>query len=386
MVLQKKIRNQVHFSMKKTIAILLAALMLLSLAACAAKDGAPKSDGEQTAAGAVSGEMYDAGQVSVLIPDGWNAVPQHDVFADDANAMLPDVINVCKGGTTADDLYSHPYVRIDFGGTSKTLMMASKSYYEDAEDIEPLTTGSHSWNGFKCSNYGTPMTVLFCEETPIQYQACVFTDTAGGKLSLEDADVQAILASVCPSDEADAAAAGTQQPAEPAQDGASDPSSLYARYRGDWHGMVGFRSCSGKWEAVNGEEYPAIARFKVGDEGAIHPFIGVYVEDAPFEHLIAEWDEASGGMRLRGTWKRADFENALVTEQDGTLHVEIPLQRDDAAMTMVLNFRRLDDTGWTDENPRLTETTIEKCKGMSFDDLADMFGISFADYPSEDKG
>ena len=373
--------------MKKLTAVFLALVMVLSLAACTAVQNLlpGKSDGGDTTA-QVSGETFDAGRISVLVPSGWNAIPQHDVFSDDPNTMLTDVINVCKGGSAPEDLFSKPYIRFDFGGKDKTLYMADKDFYEDVVDLEPLTTGDHTWNGYSCNNYGTPLTVLFCEEGEIQYQASVFTETSGGKISLEDADVLAILASIAPTSEEDAAAsegpaAGAAQQAEES----SDNSALYSRFRGDWHGMVGFRNCTDGYAQIDNADYPAIARFKVDSDGEIHPFIAIYVENTPFENLSAEWDTDYDAMRLRGTWQTADFDE-LIWEKNGTLSVEIPVTNTLGSLTLVLNFRRLDDTGWTDEDPRLTETTIERCMGMSFDDLAEMFEIPFTDYPSEDVG
>ena len=110
--------------MKKLIAILLAALMLLSLAACGDKPAENTTDTETAAesgeTAAVTGETFDAGDITVTVPSGWTAIPQHDVFSDDPKAMLTDVVNVCKGGKTADDLFSKPYIRFDFGTSGET--------------------------------------------------------------------------------------------------------------------------------------------------------------------------------------------------------------------------------------------------------------------------
>lgn len=56
---------------KKLLALLLAALMLLSLAACG--DKAPKDPAD------VKGTTYETSMISVLVPDGWKEFPKSDI-------------------------------------------------------------------------------------------------------------------------------------------------------------------------------------------------------------------------------------------------------------------------------------------------------------------
>lgn len=172
--------------------------------------------------------------------------------------------------------------------------------------------------------------------------------------------------------------AGSEEPA-------ADPALFWARFRGDWHGMMGFRECTGKYEYLQNEEVTAIVRFKVFESGAINPFVGVHVEDTPFEHLYAEFAPDKDCILLKGQWIHAEFADVEVREENGLLSFTVPISKDTGSLEMVFNLRRLDDTGWSDEDPRLDEETVEHCVGMSFDDLAKLNGYSFADYPSEDK-
>lgn len=179
----------------KVVSVLLCVMLCAALlTACGEGGGTTATDPAE-----VTGETFDAGKVSALVPSGWKAFPQHDVFSDDPNTMLPDVINIIKGGTSDSDMFTKPYIRFDFGGEDKELYFTDKDFYDDVVDIEPITTGEHTWTGFSCTSLGYKMTILFCEEGNIQYQATVYTEQSGGKISLEDADVQAILASVAPS-------------------------------------------------------------------------------------------------------------------------------------------------------------------------------------------
>jgi len=196
--------------MKKIFALILALVMCASvLAGCGSKPSdntttTPDSGTQQDTQGStdVSGEMYDAGNVQALVPDGWKAFASLDVFSDEPDATDPNVVSICKGGETDLDLFSKPYIRFDFYGPDKEMMMDMDSYkefYENVKDIDPITTGDHTWTGFEATSSDVPLTILWAEEGEYQYQASIFTEASSGSISLSDSDVQAILASVAPS-------------------------------------------------------------------------------------------------------------------------------------------------------------------------------------------
>lgn len=69
----------------------------------------------------------------------------------------------------------------------------------EAVDLEPVTIGDYTWNGFTGKSIGTPIAVLWTgEEGEDQIQLTICLKN-GDKISLEDADVQAIIASITPS-------------------------------------------------------------------------------------------------------------------------------------------------------------------------------------------
>ena len=179
----------------KLVSVLLCVVLCAVLLTACGEQAAPAA----TDPAEVTGETFDAGKVSALVPNGWKAFPQHDVFSDDAKAMLPDVINIIKGGSSDTDMFTKPYIRFDFGDAEKTLYFTDKDFYDDVADLEPITTGEHTWNGFSCTSLGYKMIILCCEDGDLQYQATIYTEQSNGKISLDDADVQAILASVAPS-------------------------------------------------------------------------------------------------------------------------------------------------------------------------------------------
>lgn len=183
--------------MKKLFAMMLVLVMVFAFVACG-EDAAPASDGGENAS-EITGEVYDAGNVQVLAPAGWKAFGVSDVFAEEENAMDPDVVQVCKGGETEMDLWSKPYIQINYYGPDTDMMQPSKDFYDNAEDIEPLTAGSYTWTGFTCESLGSAIAILWAEDGEHQYQASVYLEAGGQSISLNDADVQAILASVTPS-------------------------------------------------------------------------------------------------------------------------------------------------------------------------------------------
>lgn len=194
--------------MKKLIALLLALTMVVCFAACGGEEGgtnAPDNGGsnvsdnnETNKPAEVSGETYDAGNVSVLVPDGWKAFPVSDMWSDEENATDPDQVNVVKGGESEFDLLTKPYIQVVHYGPESTMMTPSKDFYADAADVASITTGSLTWQGFSAVGLlDSSMIILWTGEAEgHQYQVTVFDKTDDGQIALTDADVQAILGSL----------------------------------------------------------------------------------------------------------------------------------------------------------------------------------------------
>ena len=191
-------------------ALILAALMcMVLLAGCGKEEEAAASETNKTEKtdmeasektdAEVPGEIFDAGNVQALVPEGWKAFPQSDAFSDEEGATDPDVITICKGAETDLDLMSKPFVRFDYYGPDTEMGGGMKDWYSNVEDLEPIQCGPYTWEGFTTTDYGL-MAVLTAEDGKHQYQASVYLKTDDGSISLEDDDVLAILASVKPSD------------------------------------------------------------------------------------------------------------------------------------------------------------------------------------------
>jgi len=73
-------------------------------------------------------------------------------------------ISICKDGESDLDLFYKPYVRFDYYDPYTEMMKPSSEWYENVEDIEPFTTGTHTWSGFKAEDDYGKMAVLWAEE------------------------------------------------------------------------------------------------------------------------------------------------------------------------------------------------------------------------------
>lgn len=193
--------------MKKLIALLLALTMVVCFAACGGEEGgtnAPDNGGsnvsdnnETNKPAEVSGETYDAGNVSALIPDGWKAFPVSDMWSEEENATDPDQLNIVKGGETEFDLLTKPYIQIVHYEPG-SMITPSKEYYENAADVESITAGGLTWEGFSGEGLlGDTLIVMWTTNADgHQFQLNIFNKTDAAEFALTDADVLAILGSI----------------------------------------------------------------------------------------------------------------------------------------------------------------------------------------------
>ncbi len=190
--------------MKKLIAILLVLTMMFALVACGEEEektddpatDAPVVDDGGSAA-AVSGETYNVGSFTVLVPTGWMEVAVDDMWSDDGGTD-PNKVQIIKDGTSEFDVFSKAYIQIDYYGPETDMMAPSSEWYDEAADLEPVVAGDYTWTGFSAVSGGNPMTVLCTGEAGgPQYQATIWGN-GENTVAVTDADVLAILASVAP--------------------------------------------------------------------------------------------------------------------------------------------------------------------------------------------
>lgn len=238
--------------MRKIFALILAAMMCMALLSGCGKEEAAESDKvtSHKATGStednvdtkpeIAGEMYDTGEFRALVPEGWQAFPVTDVFSED-NAVDTSCFHIIKDGTSDLDLFSKPYVRFDYYGSDTMMMKPDSSWYENVEDVAPMQLGEHSWSGFTGEDGYGKMAVLWAEEGDIQYQVTIWLEVENKKITLEDTDVQAILASVEPSDGTVSSGGGTS---------GSETAAIgnYDWWDGDWYGWWAIKNGTGVYQ------------------------------------------------------------------------------------------------------------------------------------------
>ena len=184
--------------MKKIIALLLALLLVASLTACGGKTEAGTAGSDGSADAAPQGETMSTENFRVLVPDGWKGFEVSDFTSDEEGAMDPNSLQICKDGETELDIFTKPYVQIFHYGPEDTMYTPDSSWYDDVEDLEPMTIGDRTWNGFTGSSLDVPMAVLWTEGAEHSYQLNIVLESSEGSITLDDADFQAIVASIAP--------------------------------------------------------------------------------------------------------------------------------------------------------------------------------------------
>lgn len=165
--------------MKKVLALILAVGMVIGMCACG------------SGSGKVKGETFDTGVISVLVPDGW--MKKDVVFDEEVDKTQ---IQLFKGAKSDDDIWVTPYVSVKHYYPEENASVDNTLYfYEDVETLDDVTIGDITWNASKGSFGGTEQIIL-STGTPTEYIIFISTDVAGNTLSLDDADVQAIISSI----------------------------------------------------------------------------------------------------------------------------------------------------------------------------------------------
>lgn len=175
---------------KKGFALLLAAILCLTVFTACGKDEAPETPE------AVKGETYETEMLSALVPEGWKAFQGADSFDEYEGEYDPTTLNIIKGGESDWDIFTKPYVQvIYYPDNSDNLMYVAKDWYDDVVDLEPMKLGGYTWNAFTGSSFDYPVAVLWTDGD-VQIQIAVMLEVEGNKISLDDMDVQAIIESV----------------------------------------------------------------------------------------------------------------------------------------------------------------------------------------------
>lgn len=173
--------------MKKLLSMMLALVMVFAVIACTPK--APETPEE------VTGETYDTGEFTALVPEGWMAFPSSDMWDEYEGDYDPTGLQICKDAKSEWDLFSKPCITINYYEDA-TEFVSAKSWYDDAQDITPFDLGNYSWTGYTATSLDLPYTILEGTDGVSVMQVSILTENSGNSIALEDADVQAIIMSI----------------------------------------------------------------------------------------------------------------------------------------------------------------------------------------------
>ncbi|MBR2639881.1 MAG: hypothetical protein IKD39_04870, partial [Oscillospiraceae bacterium] len=151
--------------MKRIIAFLL--VFILCFSGCGSDEPSvnpEQNNPESSSSPEISGEVFSAGNVKALVPEGWMAFTIADVFAETAGEKDPDVIQICKDAESDWDIFTNPYVQINYYGPDVEFFAPGKDWYTDTEDIKPFKAGSHEWEGFTGYSDEYLFAMLWCIE------------------------------------------------------------------------------------------------------------------------------------------------------------------------------------------------------------------------------
>ena len=202
--------------MKKKIAVMvLGGVMALSLAACGSSSGGNNADNGTTntqtdtadgggddgaAEASAGGETYDTGVFSVTVPDGWTAADYPDVFQESEDGIDHNSLYVIKGGASADDILTYPYIMITYAPDTTYWDMDMSDMYDDYEVIESMEINGQEWAGYSYSSLDVPGVFLYrnlnADSDEGYVSVSVVLEASKGSVSIEDADVQEIISSI----------------------------------------------------------------------------------------------------------------------------------------------------------------------------------------------
>lgn len=173
-----------------------------------------------------------------------------------------------------------------------------RDFYENVVDIEPFTTGPYTWTGYTCESLGTKCAVIDTT-SPFQISVNFTLESSKGKISLEDADVLAILGSIEVKDDPKPATDDEDgwdddtddwnwddEEEDPVPEEPADP--LLEFWNGDWYGWWTVINCQGKYEELEGSWWDACAVIDIGSDytGSIE----IWDEDGSRDDILCDAD------------------------------------------------------------------------------------------------
>ena len=134
--------------------------------------------------------IFNSGRFSVTVPDGWLAF----CGTDSGGKATQKKIHIYKGITLQTDIFTHAGITVCFFG-KEDYYLSPKSFYDNIVDMEPISIGSYTWNGYTCTSLGYPYIMLDTEKDGYIFQVMILMKNGEHGISLDDTDVRLIIGS-----------------------------------------------------------------------------------------------------------------------------------------------------------------------------------------------
>ncbi len=139
----------------------------------------------------MNGQLFDNGILRVFLPSGWKLF----YGIDSDGKASPKKLHIYKDAQTELDIFTKAGITICFYGENE-IFLSPRFFYDDACDIEPFESGGKLWNGFTCSSFGYPYTMLDSKDNGVTFQVMILTKNGEHEISLNDEDVRAVIESI----------------------------------------------------------------------------------------------------------------------------------------------------------------------------------------------
>ena len=143
----------------------------------------------------MSGQLFKNGILRVFVPSGWKLF----YGIDSDGTASPKKLHIYKDAQTESDIFSKAGITVCFFGKNE-IFLSTRVFYDNVCDIEPFESGSRLWNGFTCTSFGYPYTILESTQGGVTFQVMILKENGEHSISMDDDDVKMIIESIAQSD------------------------------------------------------------------------------------------------------------------------------------------------------------------------------------------
>ena len=136
-------------------------------------------------------DLFDSGYFRIIVPVGWMAF----LGIDSECRTTRKKVHIFKDAKLETDIFTHAGITICFFDR-QDYYLSPKFIYDNVADMEAFSLGAYTWNGYTCTSFGYPYTMLEAEHDGCVFQVMILMKNGEHEISLEDADVKIILESL----------------------------------------------------------------------------------------------------------------------------------------------------------------------------------------------